>query len=88
MVVEVIGNDLSPLLETYSTERGESCQLRARLALVNFAVVRVATGQPPVGLLRDVVAQDVEDESLLDCLMHRVDMKWLKVAGDRMRCPE
>jgi hypothetical protein len=48
---------------------------RVRLGGVHLALVRVLVHQLPVGVVRNVVAEGIEDEALLDGLAHRVGVE-------------
>ena len=48
---------------------------------LGFVVAGAVMGQAESQLVAGVVAQHIKDEALLDCLAHRIHMKWLGPIG-------
>ena len=72
LLVEVVDHDLGLEADRVVVALDEAPQLLLRLAGVELGVVLHLLGEPVVAGHRGVVLQNVQDEALLDGLLHRV----------------
>ncbi|OPY10152.1 MAG: hypothetical protein A4E68_00026 [Syntrophaceae bacterium PtaB.Bin095] len=77
---EMLDHDLSLLGDVVGMETHEAGKRPCRLAFVHLGIVFDGFDQPVIGLVRGVVLENVEDETLVDGLTHAVEMKRLRLA--------
>ena len=81
MVAEVLDDHRGLLLDVVRVQAQEPGERHRRAALGEVGVVGGLLDQLEVGVVVGVVAQDVEDEPLLDGLAHAVDVERLGLAA-------
>ena len=79
-LVKVSDHDADFLVDGVRMQFDEGFEQERRLALVVARIVLDRLPQPPVGRIRGVVAQHIQNEALLDGLPHAVAMKRCKGA--------
>src|SRR5580704_12673525 len=77
MAPEVLDDHLDLLADCRRVQMGKAGDLALRLFSLEDGVVFDNLFKLVIGLVGHVVLQDVEDESLLDCLAHGIKVEWV-----------
>ena len=91
LVEEVVDHDLGLEPDRVAAALDEAAQLLLRLLHVELRVLLHGLGEPVVAVHRHVVGEHVEDEALLDRLLHGVAVEGVvpdRAVGPRLRGAE